>query len=334
MRAVVCREFGGPEVLDFCERPIPQPGPDEILVKVRATTVNSADWRLRSMSLPPGFGALGRLAIGFSRPRNPVLGSELAGDVVAVGSRVSAFKPGDAVFAFTGSGLGCHVEYRCLAANGAVALKPPDLSYAQAAALSFGGATMLDFYGRAALKAGERVLVNGATGTVGTAAVQLARHFGAHVTAVCRQERADLVSSLGAHRVIDRESQDFAAGSTAYDVIVDTAGTAPFARCAPVLAPRGRLLLVLATLAEMLRSPWNTLRSGKRVIAGPAAERAEYVHRLRDLACARHFLPVIDRTYPFDEIRAAHEHVDRGHKAGSVVVEIEPGLWKTKASAH
>lgn len=322
MEVVVCKRYGGPEVLEFCERPIPQPQPGEILIKVRATTVNSADWRIRSLSLPPGFGPLGRLAVGFDGPRNPVLGSELAGDVVAVGSAVTQFKPGDAVFAFTGSRMGCHVAYKCLRADGAVALKPPELSYAQAAALSFGGATMLDFFRRASLGAGERVLINGASGTVGTAAVQLARHFGAHVTAVCGRERAALVTSIGAHRVIDRASQDFAAGGIAYDVIVDTVGTAPFARCAPVLAPHGRLLLVLTSLAEMLLSPWNTLRSGKPVIAGPAAERVEYVHQLRDLAMSKRFLPVIDRTYPFEQIRAAHEHFDSGHKVGSVAVEI------------
>lgn len=323
MRAVVCERYGGPEVLALRELPTPTPKADEILVRVRATTVSSGDWRVRSLNLPPGFGPFGRLALGWRRPRQPILGTELAGDVVAVGAQVSRFKPGDAVFAFPGSRQGCHVEFKCLAADGAVALKPPRLSYEQAAALSFGGATMLDFFDRAALRRGEHVLVNGASGAVGTAAVQLARHAGARVTAVCSAANAALVRSLGAERVVDYTREDFTKLGATYDVIVDAAGTAPYARSAPVLAPGGRLVLVLASLGELLRAPWHAWRSGgRRVIAGPAAERPEYAQRLRELALAGHFVQVIDRVYAFDEMRAAHTYVDQGHKKGSVVVRV------------
>jgi NADPH:quinone reductase-like Zn-dependent oxidoreductase len=322
MKVVVCTRYGPPDVLQFQELPTPVPKDGEVLVRIRATTVNSADWRIRSMSLPYGFGLLGRLALGLSRPRRPILGSELAGDIVAVGTQVTRFRPDDAVFAFAGIQLGCHAEYRCLPADGAVARKPPALSYEQAAALSFGGATMLDFYRRAALRAGERVLVNGAAGTVGSAAVQLARHAGARVTAVCSRASAGLVESIGAERVIDREHEDFARGGEAYDVVVDAVGTAPFARAAPVLAPGGRLLLVLATLPQILRAPWDGLRSGRRVIAGPAAERAADIEELRVLAEAGRFTPVIDSIHPFAEIRAAHDRVDGGRKRGSVVVRV------------
>ncbi len=325
MKAVVYTRYGPPEVLHFRELPTPTPKASELLVRLKATTVTSADWRLRSLSMPSGFGPFARLAFGITGPRQPVLGSELAGDVVAVGPQVSRFKPGDQVFAFTGSRLGCHVEYRCVPADGAVALKPPNLNYEQAAALSFGGATMLDFFRRAELKSGEHVLVNGASGAVGTAAVQLARHFGARVTGVCSKGNAELVMSIGAERVLDYATEDFARIGAAYDVIVDIAGTAPYTRCAPVLAPGGRLLLVLASLSEMLRAPWNCLRRGKRVIAGPAAERVEYVQRLSEIALAGRFVPIIDRSYRFDQIRAAHAYVDQGHKKGNVIIRVDHG---------
>lgn len=298
------------------------PGDNELLIRVRATTVSSADWRMRSLEMPRGFGPLGRLAIGIRGPRQSVLGSELAGDVEAVGRAVTSFKVGDQVFAFTGAGLGCHAEYRCVPANGAVALKPSNLSFEQAAALSFGGATMLDYFRRGELRSGERVLVNGASGTVGSAAVQLARHFGAHVTGVCSTANLELVRSIGADEVIDYTQCDFAQSKALFDVIVDTVGTAPFARSGPALSRGGRLLLVLATLPELLKAPWHTLTSGKRVVAGPAAERPEYVRQLGELAVAGRFTPVIDRCYPFENMVEAHRYVDRGHKRGSVVITL------------
>lgn len=325
MKVITYQKYGSPDVLEITEQPRPTPGDNEILIRVRATTVNSADWRMRSLEMPRGFGPLGRLAIGIRGPRQSVLGSELAGDVVAVGRAVTSFKVGDQVFAFTGAGLGCHAEYKCVPANGAVALKPSNLSFEQAAALSFGGATMLDYFRRGDLRSGERVLVNGASGTVGSAAVQLARHFGAHVTGVCSTANLELVRSIGADEVIDYTQHDFTQSKVPFDVIVDTVGTAPFARSGPALSRGGRLLLVLASLPELLKAPWHTLTSGKRVIAGPAAERPEYVQQLGDLAVAGRFTPVIDRCYPFENMVEAHRYVDRGHKRGSVVITLGSG---------
>lgn len=325
MKAMTYRRYGPPDVLEMTERPKPTPGDDELLIRVRATTVSAADWRMRSLEMPRGFGLLGRLAVGITGPRKSILGSELAGDVEAVGRAVTSFKVGDQVFAFSGASLGCHAEYRCLPANGAVAPKPSNLSFEQAAALSFGGATMLDFFKRGELRSGERVLVNGASGTVGSAAVQLAKHFGAHVTGVCSAANLDLVQSIGADEVIDYAQRDFAQSKVAFDVIVDTAGTAPFARSGPALSRGGRLLLVLASLPELLKAPWHTLTSGKRVIAGPAAERPEYARLLGELAVAGRFTPVIDRCYPFEQMVDAHRYVDRGHKRGSVVITLGSG---------
>lgn len=300
----------------------PAPAKDELLIRVCATTVSSADWRVRSLELPSGFGLLGRVALGIRRPRQPILGTELAGEVEAVGSEVTTFNVGDRVFAFPGARMGCYVEYRCIAADGPVALKPANLSYEQAAALSFGGSTMLDFFRRGSLRRGERVLVNGASGAVGTAAVQLAKHFGAHVTGVCGTANLQLVQSIGADQVIDYTKDDFSRSRQTYDVIVDAAGTAPFSRSGRVLSSGGRLLLVLAGLAEMLKAPWVGITNTRKVIAGPAAERPEYLHQLAQIAAAGEFTPVVDRCYPFEEMRAAHHFVDTGRKRGNIVICI------------
>ncbi len=322
MKAFIYKRYGPPEVLEMSDVPKPIPGDHELLIRVRAATVSAADWRVRSLKMPPGFGFLGRLVFGIRVPRQQILGTELAGDVEAVGKAVTSFKVGDQVFAFPGGGMGAYVEYKCMPANGAVAIKPSNLSYEQAAALSFGGSTMLDFFRRGALRSGERVLVNGASGAVGTAAVQLAKHFGAHVTGVCSTANLHLVRSIGADQVIDYTEHDFAKSGEPYDVIVDTVGTAPFARSGTSLSSGGRLLLVLASLPELLRAPWHTMTSGKKVVAGPAAERNEYLHQLAELAASGNFLPVIDRCYSFEQMVAAHRYVDQGHKRGNVVITL------------
>lgn len=322
MKAFIYKRYGPPEVLEMSDVPKPIPRDHELLIRVRAATVSAADWRVRSLQMPPGFGFLGRLVLGIRVPRQPILGTELAGDVEAVGKAVTSFKVGDQVFAFPGGGMGAYVEYKCMPANGAVAIKPSNLSHEQAAALSFGGSTMLDFFRRGALRSGERVLVNGASGAVGTAAVQLAKHFGAHVTGVCSTANLHLVRSIGADLVIDYTKHDFAKSGERYDVIVDTVGTAPFARSGTSLSSGGRLLLVLASLPELLRAPWHTMTSGKIVVAGPAAERNEYLHQLAELAASGNFLPVIDRCYSFEQMVAAHRYVDQGHKRGNVVITL------------
>jgi NADPH:quinone reductase-like Zn-dependent oxidoreductase len=320
MKAFLCRRYGPPEVLELAELPSPTPAANQILIRVRATSVNSGDVRLRSMNLPPGLGLIGRLLLGLRGPRQPILGTELAGIVEAVGRDVTAFAVGERVFAFPGGAMGCHAEVVCLPADGPVAAIPANLSDPQAAALSFGGSTVLDFFRRARLASGERLLVVGASGCVGTAAVQIARHIGAQVTGVCSGANAELVRSIGAERVIDHTRDDFTRLGDTYDVILDTVGTAPFPVARPLLAPGGRLLLVNAGLGGMLLAPWRSWTSGLQVVAGPAEERIAYLHELAALAAAGAFLPVIDRTWPFTELPEAHRYVDRGHKRGSVVI--------------
>jgi NADPH:quinone reductase-like Zn-dependent oxidoreductase len=325
MQAVVRDQYGPPEVLRLVEMPKPAPKDDELLIKIHATTVTSADCRVRGLNVPAGFGLMIRLAMGVTRPRQTVLGVELAGEVEAVGKNVTRFKVGDRVFGMDGTRMGAHAQYKCIPEDGPLALIPPGLGYEAAAALPFGGGTMLDFYQRAELKAGDKVLVNGASGAVGVAAVQLARQAGAEVTAVCSGANAELVRSLGAQQVIDYTKEDFSASGQTYNVIVDTVGTAPFARSEDSLSKGGRLLLVLATLWQMLSAPLESATSGKKVLAGPTSERAEYMQTLAKLAQEGSLKPVIDRRYSLEQIADAHRYVETGRKRGSVMVAVSHG---------
>jgi NADPH:quinone reductase-like Zn-dependent oxidoreductase len=323
MKAVVYKRYGPPDVLELKEVEGPPPKDKEVLIRIHATTVTSGDVRLRSLDVPAGFGLISRLVFGVFRPRKPILGSELAGEVEAIGEDVSRFKVGDPVFAFSDVGMGCYAEYRCMPEDGNLALKPPNLTYAQAAALSFGGTTALHFLREADVQRGERVLVNGASGGVGTACVQVARHFGADVTGVCSTANVELVRSLGATQVIDYTKGDFTQDGQTYDVIVDTVGTAPFSRCKASLNERGRLLLILATLPEMLRSLWASMTSKKKIITGVALGKPEDLLFLAKLAAAGEFKPVIDRSYPLEQIVEAHRYVDTGRKKGNVIITLE-----------
>ncbi len=322
MKAVVVERYGPPEVLRIEERPTPSPKDNEILIRIHATTVTSADWRIRSQTVPTGFGLIMRLVFGLRKPRQPILGSELAGVVAAIGRDVSRFQVGERVFAFSDMAMGCHAEYLCLSEDGMVVATPPGLTDEAAAALCFGGTTALDFLRRAKVRPGEKVLVNGASGAVGTAVVQLARHFGAEVTGVCSGANVDLVRSLGAAHVIDYTKADFTRNGQTYDLIVDTVGTAPYSRCRRSLKDGGRLLLVLAGLPEMLQGLWVSLTSRHTVIAGPAAVKREDLRQLAALAEAGDVQPVIDRRYPLDQIVDAHRYVDSGRKKGNVIISM------------
>ncbi len=324
MRAIVQTGYGAPDVLTLRELPRPTPARGEVLIEVRAASVTSADSRLRAMRLPSGFGLIGRLIFGVFGPRRAIPGVELAGVVVAVGPDVRRFSMGDSVFGLSSARMGAHAEYVALPERSPLASMPPGLTFEDAAALAFGGLTMRSFYRRASLTAGERVLVNGASGAVGVAAVQLARLAGAHVTAVCSARNAELARSLGAERVIDYALEDFAEAEAAWDVVVDTVGNAPYPRVRRALRPGGRLLAVVATLGQILRSPFVDRRARHRVVAGPGEERVEDLEALAALVERGEYRAVIDRTYPLEEIAAAHALVDGGHKRGSVVLLVQP----------
>lgn len=324
MRAAVVTRYGAPDVVVLRDLPRPTPGPRDVLIRVRATTVSSGDARMRARRVPAGMGFLMRLAVGWNAPRHPVFGTECAGEVVATGAEVTRFHKGDAVIAFTGTAMGMHAEYAVVPEDGRLAPKPEALSWEEAAALLFGGTTALHYLRHEAkVKPGERVLIVGASGAVGAAAVQIARHEGAEVTAVCSAANAALVRELGAAKVIDYRTEDFTRANTHWDVVMDCVGATDYARCRRVLAPGGRLLRVVCGLAGQFAAPFQGRLSGHRVIAGVAAERKDDVLALVAMAREGAYRAVIDETLPLARIAEAHARVDTGHKRGSVVVTMD-----------
>ncbi len=320
MRAVICRAYGGTEHLELVEREMPVPDPGEILVRVCAATVTSGDWRIRSLSVPPGFGLITRAVFGWSGPRNPVLGTEFAGVVEQVGDGVTYFVPGSEVFGSVGLKMGAHAQYITLPEQGAVDHKPHALNFPEAAALPFGATTALQFLrDKARLKAEERLCVVGASGAVGAAAVQIGRAMGAKVTAVCSSTNADLVRDLGAQEVVAHDEEDPFDKRARFDVILDTIGRAPLSQRMQALAPRGRLLLVYSGLPEMLRAPFA--RGGrKRAIGGVASENRKDMQEIARLVDEGALRPVIDSRYPLSRIADAYERVASGHKRGAVIL--------------
>jgi len=322
MRAAVYRRFGGPEVVHVEDVPMPTPGPDEILIRVHASTVSAADHRTRSGDIPRGLRVLAGLSIGFLRPRRRVLGMDAAGTVESVGSAVTTFAVGDEVIAMLGARFGGHAEYALVTQSGGIARKPANLTFAEAVSVVFGGITAQAFLNRVCTGPGNRVLVNGASGAVGSAAVQLARHRGAHVTAVTSAAHRDLVMRLGADEVIDYASSDFTENGELYDVVMDCVGTAGFERVAASIRPGGALLLVVTDLAGLVGAGRQSRASGKHVSAASVPYTPESMAALSALARSGAIRPVIDRSYPLADIVDAHRYVDDGHKAGSVVLTL------------
>ncbi|HET6953440.1 MAG TPA: NAD(P)-dependent alcohol dehydrogenase [Acidimicrobiales bacterium] len=321
MKAAVCERYGPPEVVRIRDVPTPVPADGEILIRAAASTVNSGDARLRALRVPRGMRTLVRLKVGYNRPKQPIFGFETAGEVEAVGRAVTRFAPGDRVVASRGFGLGCHAEHVTVAEQGAIAPIPETLSYQEAVALCFGGTTALNFLRLGKLAAGESVLINGASGAVGTMAVQVARHMGAEVTAVCSGANAELVRSLGADHVIDYTTDDFTADGHRYDVIMDNHGNAPYTRVKGSLNPGGRFLMVIGDLGQMLAASWQ-----KATISGgdnKSMISSDSYGTLMALGGRGVLRPVIDSVVPFTQIVEAHRRVDGGHKVGSVVLSFE-----------
>jgi NADPH:quinone reductase-like Zn-dependent oxidoreductase len=315
MKAAVCERYGPPEVVQIREVPTPAPADGEVLVRAVAATVNSGDARVRALRVPRGLGLAMRLRLGVTKPRQPILGFEMAGRVEAAGRAVTGLQAGDRVVASRGFDFGCHAEHMTVSHEGAIARIPAGLSYEDAVSLCFGGSTALHFFRLGKLTAGETVLINGASGAVGTMAVQLAKHLGAEVTAVCSGANAGLVGDLGADRVIDYTTEDFTRNGERYDVIMDSHGNAPYARVRGSLKPGGRLLMIVGDLREMLAASRR-----KAVVSGGAAISAESYRTLMSLAEGGVLKPVIDTVLPFGQIVEAHRRVDGGHKVGSVVL--------------
>lgn len=315
MQAAVVDRYGAPEVVRIAEVPRPEPRADEVLVRVRAVAVTSGDARIRAARFPPGFGLPARLAFGITRPRRRILGSSFSGVVEAVGARVDDVAPGDGVCGMTGTRMGAHAEYVAVPAS-RLARTPAGVTHEDAAGLLFGGTTALYFLrDRASVGPGTSVLVNGASGAIGTNAVQLARHFGATVTGVTSGPNAALVTDLGAARVVDHTSEDLTATTERYDVVLDAVGNLSIATGRRLLAAGGVLLLAVAGLGE-------TVRARGDVRAGSAPERVEDFDLLLGLLAGGEITVVHDRSFDLDHIVDAHRLVDSGHKVGNVVVRL------------
>lgn len=318
MKAIVCTGYGPPEVLQLREVETPVPKKNEIRVKIYATAVNSGDWRLRK----PDPAAV-RLFFGLTKPRKPVLGSVFAGVVDKTGPQATAYQVGDRVFGMTGMAMGAYAEYVCVPETGCVATMPASLDFDQAASVPFGATTALHFLQKAGVRKGAKVLIYGASGAVGTAAVQLAKSYEAEVTGVCSAANAALVRSLGADRVLDYAADDFANHRETYDVVLETVNKLPLKRCLSLLEPNGTLLLIAADFATMLKGAWAGKTGQSRVMFGPAAEKSEYLQHVKLLIETGRYAAVIDRSYPLERIVEAHRYGEQGRKKGNVVIRIE-----------
>lgn len=302
MKAIVASKFGGPEVLQLQEVEKPEPKAFEILVKVHATTVTAGDIRMRSLNVPPAFWLPARITLGFTKPKHPIYGMELAGEVEAIGESVTRFKVGEAVFASTlAQNFGAHAEYKCLREDGMVLLKPRNMTFEEAAAVPIGGPTALRLLRKGKIQRGQKVLIYGASGSVGTYAVQIAKSFEAEVTAVCSTENLNMVKALGADRVIDYTREDFSAGGAQYGAIFDAVGKCSKSQAVEALIPGG----VFVSVAKL-----NTKQS---------REELTFVQKLIEAGKIR---AVIDRCYPLEQVIEAHRYAGMGRKAGNVVIQV------------
>ncbi|MCJ7426458.1 MAG: NAD(P)-dependent alcohol dehydrogenase [Dehalococcoidales bacterium] len=322
MKAIVCTRYGPPEVLQLKEVEKPTPRNNEVRIKIFATTVTSGDSRMRSFTVPLSFWLLARIALGLRKPKKAILGSELAGEIESAGEDVKLFKKGDQVFAYPGHNGGAYAEYICMPENGCLAIKPANMTFEEAAAIPFGGNTALYFLRKGNVRSGQKVLIYGASGSVGTFAVQLAKYFGAEVTGVCGTTNLELVKSLGADKVIDYTKEDFTKNGETYDVIFDAVGKSSFSGCIRSLKKEGIYLHAVATPAVMLRMRWASMMSSKKLIGGTAIPDTENLILLKELVEAGKIKPVIDRCYPLEQTAEAHRYVDKGHKKGNVVITI------------
>jgi NADPH:quinone reductase-like Zn-dependent oxidoreductase len=324
MKAIVYTEYGPPDVLHLQEVEKPTPKDDEVLIKVHATSVTAGDCNARGfVFVPPGFGFLARLMFGLRKPKQPILGVELSGEIVEIGKNVKLFKKGDQVFGVSDK-YGAYAEFTCMAEDAVLVMKPANLTYAEAASIPFGANTALYFLRDAAkLQRGQKVLIIGASGCTGVYAVQLAKIYGAEVTGVCSTRNLELVRSLGADFTIDYTKEEVVQNGQTYDVILDMVpGKSRFARYRSSLKPNGLYLAGAGGLESFAQMAWTGITGGKKVIAGMAPDRVEDLVFLKGLLEAGKLKPVIDRRYPLEQAAEAHRYADTGRKRGSVIITI------------
>ena len=318
MKAIVVTRYGSPDVLQLQEVAKPTPKDHEVLIKIRASSVSSGDSRIRRAD-----PFLVRFFYGFSRPKASILGNEFAGVIEAVGQGVTRFRPGDEVFGAAGFNLGTNAEYITLPEDGPIAHKPANITFEGAAVIPFGATAALHFLrDKANIQPGQKILINGASGSLGTAAIQLAKHFGAEVTAINSGANAELVRSLGADKMIDYTREDFTQSGETYDLIFDSIGKLSFAQSKGSLKEDGLFLAASAGLTEFFQAMWTSIIGGKKVGAGVVEEDQSALLFLKDLIETGKLRAVIDRTYTLEETAEAHRYVDKGHKKGNVVIRI------------
>ena len=325
MKAVLHTRYGPPDLLQFKEVDKPTPRDNEVLVAIHATTVSTGDCNMRNFTfVTRSMLPFAKLMFGIGRPwKARVLGTELAGEVESVGKGVKKFKKGDRIVASTGMAGGGHARYACLPETGALVLKADSLSWEEAVSIPFGANTALYFLrDLGKLEAGQQLLIIGASGSIGSASVQLAKHFGATVTAVCSGANIDMVTSLGADRAIDYTKDDFTTKADTYDVIFDIVGATTFRRCRHALKPHGVLLQNIMGFTGMAGILWTAIVGGQKLKGGVAMENPARMSFIADLVAAGKLKPVVDRSFPLERIAEAFKHVERGHKKGNVVITV------------
>jgi NADPH:quinone reductase-like Zn-dependent oxidoreductase len=327
MKAIVWTEYGPPEVLQLREVEKPAPKDNEVLIRIYATTVTAGDCEARRLQFPLGLGLPVRLYVGLRKPeRVTILGQELAGEIEAVGKDVKLFKEGDQVFASTGFGFGGYAEYTCLAKEsemGALATKPANMTYEEATTVPVGGLEALHFLRKGNIQSGTKVLINGAGGSIGTIAIQLAKYYGAEVTAVDSTAKLDMLRSIGADHVIDYTAEDFTKSGETYDAIFDVIGKSPYSGSIRSLSENGLYLLANPKLSHRVRGRLTSMTSSKSVVSGAASHKVADLLFLKELIEAGKLKTVIDRRYPLEQMAEAHRYVETGGKKGNVVITVE-----------
>ncbi len=324
MKAIVHTAYGPPDELQLKEVEKPVPKDDEVLIKIHATTVTTTDCNIRNMTFLPTLLKLPmRMEFGFREPKIKILGIDLAGEIEAVGKDVKRFKTGDQVFGTPEPALGAHAEYICIPEDGVLASKPANMSYEEAASLTLAGHTAIYFIrDQGNIQAGQKVLINGASGAVGTIALQLARYFGAEVTGVCSTTNLEMVKSLGADKVIDYTKEDFTRSGETYDVIFDAVHKSSFLRCKNSLRDKGLYLVTMPSLAFLLQTLWTSIVGDKKIKNGSREATVEDLVFIKELIEAGKLKTVIDRRYPLEQTAEAFRYVEQGHKKGNVVITV------------